>query len=72
MDERSLALAFSAGVSLLCLLHLWLRRPGSLARKAFWSIAVWLPFLGPIFYATLYRVPPKKPDSEIPETGYQY
>ena len=65
-------LAFSAALSLACVLHLWLRRSGSLWRKAFWSLAVWLPLLGPFFYATSYGIPRKKPDLDIPETGHQY
>ncbi len=65
-------LAFSSALSLACVLHLWLSRRGSLWRKAFWSLAVWLPLLGPVVYATLYRIPRRKPDSEISETGCQY
>jgi hypothetical protein len=71
-DLHWFPIALSGALALGCMLHLWFFQPGSLWRKAFWSVAVWLPGLGPFFYATCYRVPPKKPDSEIPETGFQY
>jgi hypothetical protein len=70
--SQSSILVLSALLSLVCVLHLWLRRPGSIWRRVFWSIALWVPLLGPMFYATVYRIPSKKPDSEIPETGHQY
>jgi len=66
------ALFASTAISFLAFAHLWFWREGSLMRKAFWSIAVWLPLLGPLFYATLYWIPPKKPDSETPQAGHQY
>ena len=48
-------LALSASLSTLALLDLWVRRKGPLRSKLFWSAAVWLPFLGPMFYAALYE-----------------
>ena len=71
-DAQWLATVLSGAVSFACVLHIWLRRSGSLWRKAFWTFAVWLPVLGPIFYAAFYRIPRKSPDSEVPDTGYQY
>jgi hypothetical protein len=64
--------AFSVALSLASLLHLWLRRSGSPWRKAFWSLVIAVPLLGPFFYVTCYRIPRKKPDHEIPEYGHQY
>ena len=65
-------LLFAAFASLACVIHAWRRQDGSLLRRSFWSVAAWVPLLGPIFYVTMYRVPPKSPDSEIPESGHQY
>ena len=48
------------GISFLAMLHVWLRRPWTLwKRNVFWSLAVWIPLLGPILYAGLYRLPGK-------------
>ena len=40
--------------------HLWGWRAGSILRKAFWTVLVWTPLLGPLFYLTMYRIPKEK------------
>lgn len=59
-------------LSLACVIHLWRRKDGSRWRKTLWAVLLWIPLFGPFFYVAMYRIPPRKPDSEIPETGYQY
>lgn len=52
--------SLSAVASLASLAHIWLRRPRSRWRRNLaWSVAVWVPLLGPLFYFGMYTLPGK-------------
>jgi hypothetical protein len=55
-------LALSLAVSVGLILHLWLRRAGSLGQKILWSVALMVPLLGALFYLALYSAPPVQPE----------
>ena len=59
---ETLLLLASALLSAACIVHLWGFKTGSVLRKAFWSLALLVPVIGPVFYAGVYRVPPKQPE----------
>jgi hypothetical protein len=52
-------LAVCATVSLLCIVHVWQRAGATLSQRLLWSCLLWLPILGPLFYASLFE--PLKP-----------
>ena len=42
-------------VSALCIMHLWVRRPGSIAKKLLWTAILLFPIIGPLFYGAIYE-----------------
>ncbi len=44
-------------VGALCVVHLWRRASGSAPKKAFWTVVVLVPVIGPLFYGALYEAP---------------
>ena len=44
-------------VSALSAVHLWRRASGSAAKKAFWTLVMFVPVMGPLFYGALYETP---------------
>ena len=54
------SLSASMIFSLRLLLGLWMlprHKETGILKKLFWSIAVLIPFMGPLFYGAFYRVP---------------
>jgi len=51
----------SEAIALACLVHLW-RRQGTVSHKLFWSIALIVPVIGPLFFGALWR--PLRPQPE--------
>ena len=49
-------LGMSAVLSLFCIVRLW-QMGGSLGERIFWTFALCLPVLGPIFFGALFRPP---------------
>jgi hypothetical protein len=53
--------AIAALPSIVCLLHLWLRRDAGWKRKSVWTFAVAVPIIGPLFYGSRFRAPEMNP-----------
>lgn len=49
-------LGMSAALSLFCIVRLW-QMGGSLGERIFWTFALCMPVLGPIFFGALFRPP---------------
>ena len=49
-------LGMSAVLSLFCIVRLW-QMGGSVGERIFWTFALCLPVLGPIFFGALFRPP---------------
>ena len=49
--------ALSLTVSGVLILHLWIRRRGSVGQKILWSIILAVPLLGALFYLAFYNPP---------------
>lgn len=58
-------------VSLALVVNLWARGRGSPSKKAIWSLILFVPALGPLFYFAQYSAPGEQEESlqarEIPE-----
>lgn len=52
----------SAIVGALCLPSLW-RKRCSVRRKALWSLILFFPVIGPVFYGGFYSIPPPKSEA---------
>jgi len=50
-------------LSVLCLVRLW-RRSDSPVEKIFWTVVVFLPVIGPLFFAAFFRSPSALPTGE--------
>ncbi len=44
-------------ISLLCAIHLWRRRDATLLMKIRWTIVIFIPLAGPIFYGGFFKAP---------------
>ena len=49
-------------VSVACLIHLWARAPGSVAKKILWTPIALVPAIGPLFYGAIYDAPSEQED----------
>jgi hypothetical protein len=57
-------MAFSLCLSLILIIHMWLRRKGGLFWKLFWTVFLLAPYIGPIVYFALYNPPSQKSKDE--------
>jgi len=49
-------------ISLLCIVHLWVVRRARLLKRIAWSVALLVPYLGPLFYGALFEPLPAQPE----------
>jgi hypothetical protein len=61
MPAHWLVIGGSEAIALGCLVHLW-QRPGTIARKLFWSTALFVPVIGPLFFGAFARPLPPQPE----------
>ena len=47
-------------VSVACVIQLWARAPGSIAKKMLWTPIALIPVIGPLFYDAIYQAPPEQ------------
>jgi hypothetical protein len=58
-------------LSLPFIVHLWLRRRAPVTKKLFWSVVLFVPYLGLLFYGALFRpLPPQGEHLQAQETWY--
>jgi hypothetical protein len=50
-------------VSLAMVVNLWVRGRGSRTKKAIWSLVLFVPALGPLFYLAQYSAPGEQEES---------
>ena len=50
-------------VSLVMVANLWIRGRGSRSKKALWSLVLFVPALGPLFYLAQYSAPDEQEES---------
>lgn len=50
-------------ISAACVVHLWVRARGSVAKKLLWTPVVLVPVIGPLFYGAIYEAPSEQDDS---------
>ncbi len=50
-------------ISLLCIVHLWFGRRAHWLRKVGWSVALLVPYIGPVFYGALFDALSSQPDN---------
>lgn len=61
-------LAAGALISLATLAHLWALQRAPLWKKALWSIALCVPYVGPVFYGALFEpLLPHRPEHKASE-----
>lgn len=62
LEQPFFALAFL--VSGILILHLWVRRRGSIGQKILWSMILMIPLLGALLYLAYYIPPPIQPEHD--------
>lgn len=59
-SEPRTLLILSCLISFACIIYVW-RKPGRPPEKIFWTVAVLVPVLGPLFLGAFYRPPVVQP-----------
>ena len=51
-------------LSLILVIHLWIKRRGGVYWRFFWSFVLFFPYLGPVLYFAFFDPPPPKPTGD--------
>ncbi|MBI5248650.1 MAG: hypothetical protein HY912_04080 [Desulfomonile tiedjei] len=73
MSELGILCIVGSCISAILIIHLWVKRNGDMRWKLFWTIALLVIYIGPVFYWAFYDPPPKKSLSQqIKDANYRF
>jgi low temperature requirement protein LtrA len=65
---RSVVLGIGVILSVALVVHMWTKRRAPFFRKLFWTVVLFVPYLGPLFYGALFN--PLSPQGEHLQDRY--